>query len=412
MRLFRGSGCSLMILVVMIMSGCGGNEKTQQSTAPPPEVTVSQVISRNVTDSGVFTGRTDAGDSVDIRARVTGYLTEVAFIDGQEVKPGDLLFQIDARPFKAALDNAEGQKAQWEAKLARAKADVERYEKLVPTGAATPQDLDKAKADAGEATAAIRSAEATIERARLDLEFSRITAPIAGQTSRAMIGKGNLVRGDSELLTSIVSLDPIFVYFDVSERDLLQLREQSRASRPPGEVQPELRSLKIPVTIGLANEEGYPHQGVIDFGENRVDASTGTIQVRATIDNSKRIFKPGLFARVKVPAGDPYQAVLLSDRAIGIDQGMKYVLAVDDKNIVHQRFIEPGATQDDGLRVIKAGLKPDEWVIVNGLQRARPGKAVTPQRAEMPKKPGGTKATPIVTTQSVSANGAAAPAGH
>lgn len=411
MSLCRGSERFLIMIVISAIGGCAREEKEPPAAPPPPEVTISPVVSREVADSAEFTGRTEAVETVDVRARVTGYLTEVHFTDGDEVKTGDLLFQIDPRPFQAALENVEGQKAQWEARLARAKADVERYEKLVPTGAATPQDLDKAKADMGEAVAAIQSAEATIDRAKLDLEFARITAPIGGQVSRAMITKGNLVRGDSELLTSIVSLDPIYVYFDVSERDLLRFRENARAARPSDARQPDIRALQIPLHLGLANEEGYPHEGVIDFADNRVDPSTGTIRVRGTFDNANRVFKPGLFARVRVPISAPYRAVLVAERAIGIDQGMKYVLMVDDKNIVRQQFVELGALQDDGLRVITAGLTPDAMVVVNGLQRARPGKPVAPQRADMPARAGEVSVQPTVSAPG-STDASTANAGH
>jgi RND family efflux transporter MFP subunit len=402
------SGC--VLIMVVAMSGCGTDQTAPPAAAVPPEVTVSQVVSRQVTDFVEFTGRTEAEETVDVRARVSGYLTEVCFADGQEVRQRDLLFQIDPRPFQASLQNAEGQKAQWQAKLARARADVERYEKLVPTGAATPQDLDKAKADMGEATAAIQSAEASIDRAKLDLEFSKITAAISGQISQAQITKGNLVRGDNELLTTLVSLDPVYVYFDVSERDLLRLRERSRGSRPPTATQPDIKTLRIPVYLGLANEQGYPHEGVIDFADNRVNPATGTIRVRGTFDNASRIFKPGLFARVRFPEGDPYQALLVAERAIGIDQGMKYVLVVDDKNVVKQQFVELGRLQDDGLRVIDAGLQAGEWVVVNGLQRARPGKPVTPQRAVMPMRAGEAKVAARIVTPEASASATTVPA--
>ncbi len=411
MRLFRGIGYALTM--VAGISGCGDEEKGRQATAPPPpEVTVSQVVGREITDFAEFTGRTDSAETVDVRARVSGYLTEIHFTDGQEVRKEDLLFLIDPRPFEATLNNAEGQKAQWQAKLARAKADVQRYEQLVPTGAATQQDLDRVIADRGEAVAAIQSADATIASANLDLEFSRITAPISGQISRAIITRGNLVRGDNDLLTTIVSLDPIYVYFDVSERDLLRLMERGRSSRPPSGTQPEFRSLRIPIYLGLANEQGYPHEGVVDFADNRVNPATGTIRARGSFDNANRFFKPGLFARVRIPISDPYRALLVAERAIGIDQGMRYVLTVDDKNIVRQQFVELGPLQDDGLRVIGSGLQPDEWVIVNGLQRARPGKPVTPQRTEMPRRAGELRATTAVAPPSGSARAAAATEGH
>jgi RND family efflux transporter MFP subunit len=381
----RHKGSVFALIIVAALGGCAADKEQQAAAPPPPEVMVSQVVSRDVIEYGKFTGRTVAVDSVDIRARVTGYLTEIAFTDGQEVKPGNLLFQIDPRPFKAALDNAEGQKAQWVAKLARAKSDVERYKKLVPTGAATQQDLDKAEADMGEATAAIQSAEATIENARLNLEFSRITAPLGGQISKAAFSKGNLVRGDNDLLTTIVAIDPMYVNFSVNERDLLLFRERARASIPPSGTQPDVRTLKIPVYLGLINEEGYPHPGVINFSDNRVDPNTGTILLRGTFDNSKRIFKPGLFARVRVPVNEVPKAILVTDRAIGTDQSQKFVCVVDDKNIVQYRPVKLGGLEDDGLRVVTEGLQPGESVIVTGMQRARPGKPVNPQRVEMPR---------------------------
>lgn len=343
---------------------------------------------------------------------MTGYLTEVKFTDGQEVKQGDLLFQIDPRPFQAVLESANGQKAQWEAKLARGEADVQRYEKLVPTGAATPQDLDKATADVGEAIAAIQSAQAAIDRAELDLQFAKIAAPISGRISRAQITSGNLVRGDNELLTTIVSLDPIYVYFDVSERDLLRFQARGRAARAAAAPQPELRVQKIQVQLGLANEPGYPHEGVIDFADNRVNPTTGTIRLRGVFDNAKRIFSPGLFARVRVPISDSYRAVLVAERALGIDQGVRYVLTVDDKQIVKRQFVELGPLQDDGLRVITSGLTPDDWVVVNGLQRARPGKPVTPQRAEMPRRAGEVQAATTIAAPRESSGATTAPAGH
>lgn len=394
MRPYRGIGCALMILAAI--SGCGGDEKGQQAALPPPEVMVSQVVDREVVDFGEFTGRMDSAETVEVRARVSGYLDDIQFTDGQEVKKGDPLFQIDPRPFQYALENARGQKAQWEARLVRAQADVERYKKLVPTGAATQQDLDKAQADVGEATAAIQSAEATIERANLDLEFSTIKAPLAGQISRALISRGNLIRADGDLLTTIVSLDPIYVYFDVDERTMLQIRDQARSSLPPAATQPDFRSLKAPVYIGLANEEGYPHRGVLDFADNKVDPTTGTIRVRGTFDNSQRTFKPGLFARVRVPLGRPAKLLLVIDRAIATDQNTKFVYVVDDKNTAEHRPVKLGRLEDDGLRVITEGLRPGDRVIVTGIQRAKPGKPVAPQLVDMPRAGTRTESQPVI----------------
>jgi len=329
----------------------------------------------------------DAGESVEVRARVSGYLSKVHFTDGQEVKEGALLIEIDPRTFESVIKNAEGQKAQWLAKCDKSQADVKRYEGLVPTGAASAQDLDKVRAEYGEAVAAIQSSEAAIERAQLDLEFSRISAPIDGQVGEGLITKGNLIQpgtGDDALITTIVSLDPIYVYFDVDERTILRFRDRYRGAVREGETLPAVEQLKISLLLGLANEDGFPHKGVIDFSNNRVDAATGTVQVRGKFDNSKRDFKPGLFARVRVPISDTYKALLVSEMAIGTDQGQKFVLVVDAQDVVEKRFVKPGPLQDDGLRVISDGLKSGESVVVNGLQRARPGKPVTPQRGDMP----------------------------
>lgn len=337
-----------------------------------------------------------AAETVDVRARVRGYLKKVHFKDGEEIKAGTLLFEIDPRTFEAQLKNAEGQKAQWLAKRDKAQADVTRYENLVPTGAASAQDLDKARAELGEAVAAISSADAEIESARLDLEFSRITAPIDGQVGRALVTEGNLIQAgpsDGELLTTIFSRDPMYVYFDMDERTLLQFRDRYKAAKPESDAYPTVDKLRIPVFLGLSNDEGFPHEGVIDFANNQVDPSTGTIQVRGRFDNSKRPFKPGLFARVRVPVSDAYEALLVSDATLLTDQGQKFVLVIDSQNVVEKRFVKPGPLQDDGLRVIANGLKAGESVVVNGLQRARPGKPVTPQRGEMPARPAATAAS-------------------
>lgn len=383
----RATQAALVLLTGMGLS-CSSSSKQSPPKPKPPEVTISEVIARPVIDREVFTGRLEAVESVEIRSRVRGYLNEVKFKEGQEVKAGDLLFQIDPRTFEAELKNAEGLKAQWIAKRDKAQADVSRYENLVPTGAASAQDLDKARAEQGEAVAAIQSADAAIEQARLDLEFSRITAPIDGQVGAALITKGNLVLADSSgedaVLTTIVSMNPIYVYFSVNERTLLRFRDRHRATLEEGQVLPAVNDLKIPIQLGLANETGFPHEGVIDFADNTIDPSTGTIRVRATVDNSRRFFKPGLFARIQIPVSNSYEAILVSQAAIGTDQGKKYVLVVDDKNIVERRFVDPGPLQANGLQVIADGLKKGEWVVVNGTQRARPGNPVTPQKADMP----------------------------
>lgn len=375
-----------VVVAGCLWAGCTRQPAAEVALPKPPEVSVSQAVERTVTDYEEFTGRMDAAETVEIRARVSGYLNEVSFSDGQEVKAGAVLFQIDPRTFEADVKNTEGQKAQWLAKRDRAKADVTRYEGLVPSGAASAQDLDQARAELGEAIAAIQSADAAIERAKLNLEFSRITAPIDGQVGEALITKGNLIQSGAgdQVLTTIVSLDPIYVYFDVDERTLLRFRERHPPDAGRGNALPSVAELKIPVQLGLATDEGFPRGGVIDFADNRVNPATGTVRVRGAFDNAKREFKPGLFARVRIPVSEPYPALLVAETALGTDQGRKFVLVVNAENIVERRFVKPGPPQGDGLRVISDGLKSGDWVVVNGLQRARPGKPVTPQRIEMP----------------------------
>jgi RND family efflux transporter MFP subunit len=364
--------------------GCN-REPPPVASLPPPPVSVAAPLEREVVDFDEYTGRITAVEEVEVRARVRGYLVKVNFTEGVEVKQGDVLFEIDPRPFQAELDAAKGQVAQWEAKLARAEADVTRNERLLPKGAASQKDLDTAIAERGEARAAIQSARAAVERAALDVEFAKVTAPISGRVSRAYVTRGNMVTAggsDATLLTTIVALDPVYVYFDVDERALLRYQQEVRRQGGGSERPATVREAKIPVQLGLAAESGLPHQGVIDFANNQVNAQTGTIQVRGVFANANRLFTPGLFARVRISIGDKYQAVLVPERAIGTDQGQKYLLAVNDKNVVEYRAVKMGRLHD-GLRVIQEGLKPGELVIVNGIQRARPGLTVTPQHVEV-----------------------------
>jgi len=376
----QGRVLSFLLLSVMSVAvgGCAQGPPPSPSL-PPLVVTVSQPVERDVIDHDEYTGRTAAVEEVEVRARVSGYLIKVNFTEGAEVKKGDLLFQIDPRPFQATLDAAKGQVAQWEAKRARAEADVARNQRLLPKGAASQKDLDSATADLGEARAEIQSAQAVIQQATLSLEFTRITAPISGRISRTFITEGNLVTADTTLLTTIVSIHPMYAYFDVDERSMLRYQQLARERK-----RQSARDARVPVLLRLANEEGFPHEGVIDFVDNRVDPTTGTIRTRGVFANTDRILTPGLFVRVRIPGSDTYKAVLVADRALGTDQGQKYVWVVNEQNIVEYRVITPGSLQSDGLRVIQAGLKPGEWVIVNGLQRARPGVTVVPQQMEMP----------------------------
>src|SRR5215813_8253533 len=261
---------ALVITFGLALGGCKRQAPALAAT-PPPVVMVSQPVQREITDYYEYTGRTAAVKAVEVRARVSGYLVKINFRDGLMVKTGDLLFQIDPRPFQAVLDEAKGQVAQWEAKLARAEADATRYERLLPKGAASQKDLDQAVADRGEARAAIQSARGAVDKAALDLEFTRVTAPISGRVSRHLIDEGNLVTTDSTLLTTIVSIDPMYAYFDADEGTVLHVRQLIRE----GKVQSARVGETVPVLLGLANEPGYPHSGTINFVDNQVNPQTG-----------------------------------------------------------------------------------------------------------------------------------------
>jgi RND family efflux transporter MFP subunit len=369
------------VAAALVASGCG---KTQVASLPPPEVSVSQPVEREVTEYLDFTGRTEAVASVEVRARVTGYITRVNFAAGARVNQGGVLFEIDPREYAAEVTRGEGEVARLQAVLAKATSEVGRTQRLRPTGAASEREVESAIASLGSAEGELKTAIATLEKAKLDLEFTKVTAPIAGRVSRAEITEGNLVVADSsggQLLTTIVSVDPMYVYFDADERSLLRYREA--ALRDVGYVSPEtVQERKIPVLIGLANEEGHPHAAVLDFVDNRVDPSTGTIRVRAVLSNENGFFTPGLFVRVRLPFGEPRRGVLVTERAVGADQDRKYVLVVSDKNVVEYRQVKLGPVVE-GLRVVSEGLAPSDWVIVNGIQRARPGITVAPQRTSM-----------------------------
>jgi membrane fusion protein, multidrug efflux system len=395
----------LVSAMVVGLAGCG--ESQPVASLPPPEVSVSQPIERAVSDSLEFTGRIEAVESVDVRARVSGYITRVAFNAGALVKHGDLLFEIDPREYQTAVTRAEGEIARLRSVLARAGAEVTRTQRLRPSGAVSDREVDAATGSKGATEGELVTAQAQLEKARLDLQFTRVTAPIAGRASRAEVTAGNLVVVGADggpVLTTIVSTDPVWVYFDIDEPSLLRLREAEhrRTGRP---LTPEnIASVQIPVELGLADEPGLPHTGLIDFVDNRVDPATGTMRVRAVLQNDEGLFSPGFFVRVKVAVGKPKPTLLVTERAIGTDQGRKYVLVTNDKNVVEYREVQLGPLAD-GLRAITDGLAPGEWVIVNGIQRARPGITVTPQRVAMEPKP---PAAAPASSQATGGSGAAA----
>jgi RND family efflux transporter MFP subunit len=335
-----------------------------------------------VTDYADFTGRTAAVDSVEVRARVSGYLNKVHFKEGALVKKDDKLFEIDPRPYRADLDRAKGTVAQIDARVRRLERDYQRAKNLITRRAVGQEEYDRYESDYREAVANLDVAKANRDLAALNLEYASVTAPVSGRVSRYVVTVGNLIQsGDQNggtLLTTIVSVDPMYVYFDMDERTVLRIRQLIREGKARS-----AREIEWPVSLGLANEERFPHQGTINFEDNQVNPKTGTLRVRGVFPNKDEALSPGLFARVRVPIGRAHEALLVTDRAIDTDQGQKVLYIVNRKNEVVSRPVQLGALHD-GLREICDGLKPGEQVIVNGLQQVRPGATVKPTLLEMP----------------------------
>lgn len=375
------SRISIACAILATLAAC---DRTPEVVAPPPpEVSVSKPIERTVGDYFETTGRTEAIESVDVRARVSGYLTKVHFEDGTEVRKGDELFLIDPRPYEAQVQAAEATLARWKAQLRQAESEVARNKRLLPKGAASERDLERSVASRDTALAEIQASEARLAQANLDLEFTRITAPIDGRLSRTNITEGNLVQtGQSMVLTTLVSVNPIYTYFDVDERTVLDLRQRRREAGDNNSPT-DIKKRQIPIEISLANESGYSRRGILDFVDNRVDPGTGTLKARAVFDNTDRLLTPGLFVRVRMPMGEPRDSLLITERAIGTDQGNKFVYVVNDQNVAEYRAVKLGPTADDGLRVIPEGLNPGDRVIINGIQRVRPGVTVKPHDVAM-----------------------------
>jgi RND family efflux transporter MFP subunit len=343
-----------------------------------PIVRVSQPLARKVTEHVDFTGRTQAVATVELRARVSGYLMKAFFKEGAEVKEGDLLFEIDARPYEAELKRTAALLAQAEAHLRRADADSRRAEALAARNAVGQDDVAKAAADRADADAGVRVARAGHESAQLNLSFSRVHAPINGRIGRRHIDPGNLVRADETVLAGIVSRDPIHVNFDMDERTVLRLRRSAREGKlvPRGEA-------VMPVTMGLADEQGYPRRGAVDFTDNQVDPKTGTLRMRAVFPNTDGFMLPGLFARVRLTAGEPYTALLVPEQAVETDKGQAFLLVVNDANVVERRQVVLGPSHA-GLRVVRQGLGAEDRVVVGERKGLRPGMKVKPGKSAVP----------------------------
>lgn len=358
------------ILTCLVVSGCGKNKS--ESTAPPaPVVTVAPVVEKELIEWTEFTGQTEAVEAVEVRPRVSGYIQEVRFQSGQLVKKGDVLFVIDPRPYQAEVEQREAELEQAKARHANAGRMAHRADQLLKSSAISSEEADTSISDFHQARAAVLAAEAALKSARLDLEFTEVRAPIDGRVSRALLTTGNYVSGNAggaSLLTTIVSVDPIYVYADVDERSLLQL--QALMTKQEGH--------RIPVEMQLADEEGYPHRGFIESLDNRVDRNTGTIVLRAQIPNPDGRIIPGLFVRLRVPLSEERPTLLVDETAIGTDQAQKFVFSIGKDNTVEYRKVTLGPVAD-GKRIVRSGLNAGDMIIVNGVQRARPGAPVNPQ---------------------------------
>jgi multidrug efflux system membrane fusion protein len=358
------------LLLPLALVGCTVGEASSPPPAPPaPEVTTAEVAVRDLNDWADFTGRLEAVESVAIRPRVGGYVESVHFAEGGRVTAGDLLYQIDPRPFKAEVDRLGAERERALAQLKLAQTYRERAERLLARNATSQEEFEQLAADATVAAAQLASINAALEKAALDLSFTRVTAPIAGRVSRAIVTAGNLVDA-SIVLTTVVSDEAVYAYFDVDEQTYLEHVQQSNAAE------------QSVVHVGLINEQGYPHAAQLDFVDNQVDPNHGTIRARAVLDNSDGKFTPGLFARMKLVSPNRHSAALVDDRAIGTDLGKRFVFVVDEQGVVQYRSVETGRLVE-GLRIVENGLAAGDVVIVNGLQRVRPGVSVAQTRVAM-----------------------------
>ncbi len=371
---------AIALLLGGTLSASGCKQPPQPVATPPPAVSVSLPVEREVTDFAEFTARIAAVESTEMRARVSGQIVAVPFQAGTLVRQGDALVEIDARPFQAELDARIAEEARAAALLSLAQIEFNRVEGI-PPDSRTVFEFDTASARLNEAKAALMTAKAAVESARLNVEWCRVVAPISGRISYKYATTGDLVTGgigSGTLLTTIVSVDPIYANFDVDELTVQRIQQLIREGRLESNEKTD-----VPVWLGLTAEGGFPHHGTINFVDNQVNPRTGTLRVRGVFPNADGTLLPGYFARVRVPVSAPHEAVLVSDRALDTDQGQKIVYVVDADNKVALRPVSVGALHD-GLREIVNGLKPGERVIVNGLQQVRPGATVGPTLIEMP----------------------------
>jgi RND family efflux transporter MFP subunit len=356
-------------------------EQAREKPVPriPHPVTVSRPARREAAPYQDYTGRTEAASSVNLRARVTGYLTKVAFKEGSEVKQGDLLFEIDPRPYQAELAKAEANLAVAETRLKRAEADVARAKAHFEKGSLSREDYDKAVGDRDEAAAGVQAARAVRELARLNLSFTKVSAPVGGRIGRGLVDPGNIVKADETVLATIVSKDPMYVYFDMDERTMLELRQAIASGKI--EAKPDEPS----VAIGLANQEGFPLRAKIDFVNNRVDPNAGTLRVRVVLPNAEGQLLPGMFVRIRMTIGPPRAVLVVPEEAILTDQGRKFVLVVNDRQVAKRRAVTLGQFDKD-MRIIEKGLGADDWVVIAGIAGVQPGDTVEPRKKVSPER--------------------------
>jgi RND family efflux transporter MFP subunit len=397
----RLHSCGERVIVVALsfwLVACN-NQQPGTHGPPPADVTVSKPEEKEVVNWNEFTGRTAAVKLVNVTPRVSGYIVDIPFKEGDLVHKGELLFQIDPRPYQDAYDQAVGQLQQAQANQQLQNVTFERQQRLRQTGVIAKEDYDTALSNKNTAAAQVVSAQAALNAAKLNLEFTHVTSPIDGRVSRQLVNIGNLVQADSTQLTTIVSIDPIYAYFSMDELAALTyqrlIREGKLASSSGG---------KVAVYLQLQDETGFPHKGTIDFSDNAFDSSTGTLLIRGSFPNRDGFLTPGNFVRVRLASSPKYEALLVADRAIGSDQDQSFVYVVDAQNIARLRHITTGQLAE-GLRVVKSGLQPDDLVIINGIIKVRPDSVVRPQSGMMAQFSSNDISAPLTSSKSSTSQG-------
>ncbi len=365
--LLRGHRLTLgvaSLLAIAVIAGCRGNAG-ENHAPPPPSVSAAKVLVKPISQWDEFSGRIEAVESVDLRPRVSGYIERVNYREGQEVKKGDVLFTIDSRSYRAELARAQAELARARTEAALGRSESARAKKLADLQALSTEEYEQRRAAADQSQANVAAAQAAVDTARLNLEWTQVRAPIDGRAGRALVTAGNLVSaGDAaSVLTTLVSLDKVHVHFDADEQSFLRYARMARDGDRPSE-----RDGKVPVQVGLVDESGFPHEGIVDFLDNQIDRGTGTIRARALLDNADRVFTPGLYARVRLLGSGRFDALLIDDKAVLTDQDRKYVYVVDDKGLAQRRDVELGRIAG-GLRIVEKGLGPKDRVIVSGVQK-------------------------------------------